>query len=65
MKLVSDIKEFLILNDFPSVNESITERSKQLQDVEKQKRNILLTMKEDLSSKLNELEEAYYLSSYR
>lgn len=28
MKLVSDIKQYLILNDFPSVNEAITQNSK-------------------------------------
>lgn len=28
MKLVSDIKQYLILNDFPSVNEAITHNSK-------------------------------------
>lgn len=28
MKLVSDIKQYLILNDFPSVNEAISQNSK-------------------------------------
>merc|ERR1739845_47416 len=28
MKLVSDLKQYLILNDFPSVNEAITQNSK-------------------------------------
>ncbi|KAK1334011.1 hypothetical protein QTO34_005010 [Cnephaeus nilssonii] len=30
MKLVSDLKQFLILNDFPSVNEAIDQRNQQL-----------------------------------
>ena len=28
VKLISDIKQYLILNDFPSVNEAITQNSK-------------------------------------
>ena len=28
MKLISDIKQYLILNDFPSVNEAIAANSK-------------------------------------
>ena len=65
MKLVSDIKEFLILNDFPSVNESITDRSKKLQEFDKQTRHILVAMKEDLSTAVHELEDSYYLSSFK
>lgn len=64
-KLVSDMKEFLILNDFPSVNTSITERSKALQDISNQTDQQLLVLKQELAVNLSELEQAYYSSSYR
>ena len=65
MKLVSDIKEFLVLNDFPSVNESILERTSELPTFENHTDSQLLAIKEDLSRSLYELEESYYSSRYR
>ena len=65
MKLVSDMKEFLILNDFPSVNNRISERSATLQEMITQTDQQLLTLKQDLASSLFELEQSYYSSSYR
>ena len=34
MKLISDIKQYLILNDFPSVNEAIVDNSKRFLELE-------------------------------
>ncbi len=34
MKLISDIKQYLILNDFPSVNEAISDNSKRFLELE-------------------------------
>ena len=34
MKLISDIKQYLILNDFPSVNEAIADNSKRFLELE-------------------------------
>ena len=65
MKLVSDMKEFLILNDFPSVNTSISERSNALQEIINQTDQQLLTFKQELAFNLFELEQSYYSSSYR
>lgn len=65
MKLVSDMKEFLILNDFPSVNTSISERSNILQEITNNTDHQLLTIKQELAVLLFELEQAYYSSSYR
>jgi len=65
MKLVSDMKEFLILNDFPSVNNSISERSKAIQEITNQTDQQLLTLKQELAVHLFELEQSYYSSSYR
>ncbi|XP_006893485.1 PREDICTED: mediator of RNA polymerase II transcription subunit 22-like, partial [Elephantulus edwardii] len=36
MKLVSDLKQFLILNDFPSVNEGICQRNQQLRALQEE-----------------------------
>ena len=65
MKLVSDMKEFLILNDFASVNTSIIERSNALQEIINQTDQQLLTLKQELAVYLFELEQSYYSSSYR
>ena len=34
MKLISDIKQYLILNDFPSVNQAIADNSKMFLDLQ-------------------------------
>lgn len=65
MKLVSDMKKFLILNDFPSVNTRISERSNALQEIINQTDQQLLTLKQELAVNLFELEQSYYSSSYR
>ncbi|EDO47193.1 predicted protein [Nematostella vectensis] len=65
MKLVSDIKEFLILNDFPSVNESIAERTRRLQAIQNHTDSQLTALKEDMATTLYGLEEALYSSAYR
>ena len=62
---MSDVKEFLILNDFPSVNTSITERSNVLQEISNQTDQQLLVLKQELAVYLSDLEQAYYSSSYR
>lgn len=64
MKLVSDIKEFLILNDFPSVNESISERTSRLSNMQQQTDKQLMNLKEDIAITLYGLEEAFYSSPY-
>lgn len=65
LKLVSDMKEFLILNDFPSVNATISERSGTLQEMTNQTDQKLLSLKQELALNLYELEQSYYSSSYR
>lgn len=62
LKLVSDIKQFLILNNFPGVNETIDRRCKQLHTLQKDSQNTLCSMKEDLAGSLYDLEEEYYNS---
>lgn len=65
MKLVSDIKEFLILNDFPSVNASITERTARLNAIQQHTDKQLMNLKEDMAVTLYALEESFYSSQYR
>ncbi|KAM9207332.1 mediator of RNA polymerase II transcription subunit 22 isoform 3-T6 [Dugong dugon] len=62
MKLVSDLKQFLILNDFPSVNEAIDQRNQQLRTLQEECDRKLITLRDEVSIDLYELEEEYYSS---
>ncbi|XP_032905212.1 mediator of RNA polymerase II transcription subunit 22 isoform X2 [Amblyraja radiata] len=63
MKLVSDLKQFLILNDFPSVNEAINQRKQQLRNLQEECDKKLITLRDEIAIDLYELEEEYYSSS--
>ncbi|KAM9116877.1 mediator of RNA polymerase II transcription subunit 22 isoform 2-T2 [Pangshura tecta] len=63
MKLVSDLKQFLILNDFPSVNEAINQRNQQLRSLQEECDKKLISLRDEISVDLYELEEEYYSSS--
>ncbi|XP_045431138.1 mediator of RNA polymerase II transcription subunit 22 isoform X1 [Pipistrellus kuhlii] len=63
MKLVSDLKQFLILNDFPSVNEAIDQRNQQLRALQDECDRKLTALRDEVSIDLYELEEEYYSSS--
>ncbi|XP_069465438.1 mediator of RNA polymerase II transcription subunit 22 isoform X2 [Ambystoma mexicanum] len=63
MKLVSDLKQFLILNDFPSVNEAINQRNQQLHSLQDDCDKKLIALRDEFSIDLYELEEEYYSSS--
>ncbi|XP_066188937.1 mediator of RNA polymerase II transcription subunit 22 isoform X2 [Sylvia atricapilla] len=63
MKLVSDLKQFLILNDFPSVNEAINQRNQQLRSLQEECDKKLIALRDEISIDLYELEEEYYSSS--
>ncbi|XP_048876706.1 mediator of RNA polymerase II transcription subunit 22 isoform X1 [Brienomyrus brachyistius] len=64
MKLVSDLKQFLILNDFPSVNEAISQRNQQLRTLQEECDKKLTALRDEIAIDLYELEEEYYSSSY-
>nr|XP_033815837.1 mediator of RNA polymerase II transcription subunit 22 isoform X3 [Geotrypetes seraphini] len=64
MKLVSDLKQFLILNDFPLVNEAINQRNQQLRSLQEDCDKKLVSLRDEISIDLYELEEEYYSSSY-
>uniref|UniRef100_A0A4X1T295 Mediator of RNA polymerase II transcription subunit 22 n=1 Tax=Sus scrofa TaxID=9823 RepID=A0A4X1T295_PIG len=63
MKLVSDLKQFLILNDFPSVNEAVDQRNQQLRALQEECDRKLIALRDEVSIDLYELEEEYYSSS--
>jgi mediator of RNA polymerase II transcription subunit 22 len=65
MKLVSDLKQYLILNDFPSVNEAIAQNSNVFKDTQASCDRKLTDMRDEMATDLFELEEEYYSSSYK
>lgn len=65
MKLISDLKQFLILNDFPSVNEAIAHNSKTFTALQQNCDRKLTLLRDDLATDLYELEDEYYSSSFK
>lgn len=65
LKLVSDIKQYLILNDFPSVNEAITQNSKLFRTKQAECDQKLMSLRDDIASDLYDMEEEYYTSNYK
>ncbi|XP_056409372.1 mediator of RNA polymerase II transcription subunit 22 isoform X2 [Hyla sarda] len=63
MRLVSDLKQYLILNDFPSVNEGINQRNQQLRMLQDECDKKLISLRDEVAIDLYELEEEYYSSS--
>ncbi|KAI4821273.1 mediator of RNA polymerase II transcription subunit 22 isoform X1 [Pseudochaenichthys georgianus] len=64
MKLVSDLKQFLILNDFPSVNDAISLQNQHLRSLQEECDKKLTSLRDEIAIDLYELEEEYYSSSY-
>ena len=62
MKLVSDMKEFLILNDFTSVNTSMDQSLQKLQSIDDGTNERLASLKDALSADLTDVERQYYIS---
>ncbi len=65
MKLISDMKQFLILNDFPTVNETIAQNSRMFLGVQTNCDKMLVNLRDELATDLYELEEEYYSSSHK
>ncbi|XP_064827131.1 mediator of RNA polymerase II transcription subunit 22-like [Oncorhynchus masou masou] len=57
-------KQFLILNDFPSVNEAINLQNQQLRSLQEECDKKLTSLRDEIAIDLYELEEEYYSSSY-
>ncbi|KAK7070583.1 Mediator of RNA polymerase II transcription subunit 22 [Halocaridina rubra] len=65
MKLVADVKQYLILNDFPSVNEAITNNSQLFKTKSQEADQKLMALRDDMAFDLYELEEEFYGSIYK
>ena len=57
MKLVSDIKQYLILNDFHSVNDAICSSSQLYRSTQMDRDNKLMMVRDDMAADLYDLEE--------
>ena len=62
VKLIWDIKQFLIINDFPLINESISKRVEQNVINANEIDNKLVNLKNEIALELYELEDEYYHS---
>lgn len=65
MKLVSDIKQYLILNDFHSVNDAICSSSQLYRNTQLDRDTKLMAVRDDMAADLYDLEEEYYTSMYK
>ena len=62
VKLIWDIKQFLIVNDFPLINESISKRVGQNVINANEIDSKLVNLKNEIALELYELEDEYYHS---
>lgn len=60
LKLVSDIKQFLVLNDFHSVNEAITTNSQFYRATQQDRDMKLMNLRDEMAADLFDLEQEYY-----
>jgi len=65
IKLVADIKQSLILNDFPSVNDAIVQNSHLFKQKQMECDRKLMTLRDDMAADLYDLEEEYYSSLFK
>ncbi|KAL7289349.1 mediator of RNA polymerase II transcription subunit 22 [Trichogramma pretiosum] len=65
LKLVSDIKQYLILNDFLSVNEAISQNSKLFRAKQNECDQKLANLRDDMATELYDLEEEYFTSVHK
>ena len=65
LKLVSDMKEFLILNDFTPVNASINDITQRLKNIEEETDKRISGIKDSMSNDLSEMEKEYAMSDNR
>ena len=62
LKLIWDIKQYLIINDFPLINETISSKSKSDYDKVLEMDSKLTSLRDDISNELFDLEEEFYTS---
>jgi mediator of RNA polymerase II transcription subunit 22 len=64
-KIVSDLKDLVILNDFKSINSQISSQSMFFKQKEDEIDKNLLSLKENIIPLLQELQPEYYASSFK
>ena len=64
-KLSSDVKEYLILNDFPYINSMINTNTRNYKATQQDCDMKLQQLRDDMASDLYELEDEYYSSPYK
>ena len=62
MKLVSDIKQFLVLNDFHSVNDAISSSSNLYRSTQQDRDAKLMSLRDEMASDLYDHELEYYVN---
>lgn len=62
LKLIWDIKQYLIINDFPLINETISNKSKSDYSKVGEMDSKLTTLRDEISNELFDLEDEYYNS---
>ena len=62
MKLVSDIKQFLVLNDFHSVNDAISSSSNLYRSTQQDRDSKLMSLRDEMASDLYDHELEYYVN---
>ncbi|XP_065829199.1 mediator of RNA polymerase II transcription subunit 22-like [Oscarella lobularis] len=60
LRLVADLKEYLVLNDFPSLNESIAKRRAEIEKIEDETTGKVAALRDDMIAQLSRLEQTYY-----
>ena len=60
LKLVSDIKQFLVLNDFHSVNDAISSSSSLYRATQQDRDHKLMNLRDEMAVDLYDLELEYY-----
>ena len=63
LKLVSELKTFVILNDFPSINQHIKDENESVMETTKMLERHFLKLKEEFSVALYDLEAEKYAST--
>jgi mediator of RNA polymerase II transcription subunit 22 len=64
-KIVSDLKDLVILNDFKSINSQITSQCVYFKQREDEIDKTLTSFKDNLIPMVNELQQEYYSSNYK
>lgn len=63
-ELTSNLRQFLILNDFPSINKAISQCNQQLYSLQDECDKKLIVLQYEISIDLYELSEEYYTFNY-